>query len=342
MGGFQTAIIGCGTICGIHAAAVQETPEASLAAVVDNDWQKAVAAAGQYDCRYYTDYRQMLQDPQIDVVHICTPHYLHAEMAKQALRSGKHVVLEKPMAISLADAAELTRVADESGKQLGVCFQNRYNSTSLRIKTLLDSGQAGAVRHARAKLQWHRDADYYRNSGWRGAWATEGGGVLINQAIHTLDLLQWFVGELYRIEGATATNGLKGVIEVEDTAQAFLTFTNGVTAEFFATVCNVENDPVELELECKHQTLKLAGDLTVVDRNGGVEQFAEQNVRTGAKAYWGCSHAALIADFYRCLQTGEPFALGGRAAFTALKLVKAIYYSARHHRPVLWEDPGID
>ncbi len=115
-----------------------------------------------------------------------------------------------------------------------------------------------------------------------------------------------------------------------------------MTAEFFATVCNTENDPVEIELECEHQTLKLAGDLTVVDRNGGVEQFAEQNVRTGAKAYWGCSHAALIADFYRCLETGEPFALGGRAAFTALKLVKAIYYSARHHRPVLWEDPEID
>jgi UDP-N-acetyl-2-amino-2-deoxyglucuronate dehydrogenase len=335
---FQTAIIGCGTIFDVHAAAVQQLPEAQLAAVVDINETRAVEAAQRYDCRSYTDYRQMLQDRQIQVVHICTPHYLHAEMAIAALRSGKHVLVEKPLAITLADADVLIGVARETGKKLGVCFQNRYNSTAVRLKSILDSGQAGKVVHAKAALKWHRDADYYRKSGWRGTWATEGGGVLINQAIHTLDLLQWFLGEITSVSGNVATNCLQNIIEVEDTAEAVFTFQNGVTADFFATNCHPVDAPVELEIECERLNLKLAGDLTIRTPAGVVTKVAEINQRTGEKAYWSNSHGALFRNFYRSLRTGEDFAIDAAAGRVALQMVKAIYYSAQRQREVLWKE----
>jgi UDP-N-acetyl-2-amino-2-deoxyglucuronate dehydrogenase len=334
----NTAIIGCGAIFGVHAAALQQLPEARLAAVVDINEAKAAEAAQHYGCRSYTDYRQMIQDERIQVVHICTPHYLHAEMTIAALRSGKHVLVEKPMATMLADAAAMINVSRETGKSLGVCFQNRYNSTAVRLKSILDSGQAGKVLRARAALKWHRDAAYYQESGWRGAWATEGGGVLINQAIHTLDLLQWFIGGIKSVTGSIATNCLKDIIEVEDTAQAVFTFKNGVTADFCATNCHPVNAPVKLEIECERLSLKLAGDLAIQTLDGRVEKVTEVNARTGAKAYWGCSHLELITDFYRCLQTGEHFTLDGVAGRTALQMVQAIYRSAREQRVVLWDE----
>lgn len=334
----QTAIIGCGTISGVHAAAVRQLPETRLVAVVDIIEPRAAETAQRYGCRSYTDYRQMLQDQQIQAVHICTPHYLHAEMAIASMQSGKHVLVEKPIAVSLAEADAMIAAARQTGKKLGVCFQNRYNSTAVQMKSLLDSGQAGGAIRAKAAIKWHRDAAYYQTSGWRGAWATEGGGVLINQAIHMLDLLQWFLGDIISVTGNITTNCLQKIIEVEDTAEAVFTFQNGAKAELFATNCHPVNAPVELEIECERLTLKLAGDLTVQTREGKVTKFNELNRRTGEKAYWGDSHGALIQDFYRSLQSGEDFALDAVAGRVALQMVRAIYCSAKQQREVFWEE----
>ncbi len=334
----SSAIIGCGAIFGVHAEALRQLPAARLAAVVDIDAAKAAEAAQCYDCRSYTDYREMLQDEAIQVVHICTPHYLHAEMAEAALRGGKHVLTEKPMAIAIADAEGMIRTARETGQQLGVCFQNRYNATSVRIKELLDSGAAGRLIRARGNVRWHRDEDYYRSGAWRGTWAMEGGGVLINQSIHTLDLLQWFGGAIRDIQGTIATTDLEGVIEVEDTAEATIRFQNGATATFFATNCHPTNEPVTVELECERLTLRLAESLTIEYHDGRVEQVEEINVRTGEKSYWGASHAALIEAFYNCLGTGQPFSLAGPEGLNALKMVQAIYRSAQQDRVVTWDE----
>ncbi|TCL74288.1 putative dehydrogenase [Hydrogenispora ethanolica] len=334
----NSAIIGCGAIFPMHAEALRQLPAARLAAVVDIDKTRAAAAAEQYDCRSYADYREMLQDETIQVVHICTPHYLHAEMALAALRRGKHVLTEKPMAIELADAAAMIRTARETGRQLGICFQNRYNATSLRIKALLDSGAAGKLIRARGSVRWHRDEAYYRSGDWRGTWAMEGGGVLINQAIHTLDLLQWFGGPIRDIRGEIATTGLQGVIEVEDTAQAAITFQNGAVATFSATNCHPVNDPVEIELECERLTLKLADGLTIETRDGQIERVEEINTATGEKSYWGMSHAVLIGHFYHCLETGQSFPIAGEDGLTALQMVLAIYRSSREQRAIPWEE----
>lgn len=322
------AIIGCGAIHKVHADTVINNPYARLISVVDVNEQKAKAAALKYNCSFYTDYREALKDPGIDVVHICTPHYLHAPMALDAMMNRKHVLTEKPMAISVADAQEMIKVSGETGKSLGVCFQNRYNTTSLRIKRIIESGEVGEILGAKASVTWHRDEKYYTDSGWRGIWDKEGGGVLINQAIHTLDLLQWFMGEIDSLKGNVDTRLLKGVIEVEDTAEATILFKSGAAALFYATNCYRVNSPVELEIVCEKALIKLAGDLTILYENGEEERAADIDTRTGEKSYWGCGHSMLIDDFYKKLIKGKKFGIDGSEGLKALKLVKAVYESS--------------
>lgn len=323
----NTAIIGCGSIFPMHADAITECPFAKLYAVCDIDRRIADEAAAKYGCKSFTDYREMILEDNIDVVHICTPHYLHMPMAIDAMKAGKHVLTEKPMAISAADAAEMIQVSGDTGKKLGICFQNRYNSNSERVKELLLSGEVGRVLGAKALVIWHRGADYYASAQWRGTWEKEGGGVLINQAIHTLDLLQWFIGDIKCIKASVDTRLLKEFIEVEDTAEATIMFKNGAVAMFYATNCYVSNSPVEIELICEKASIKLNDELTIVYENGTVEHACEKDRLTGGKAYWGCGHKVLINDFYKRLVCGKDIFIDGSQAITSNKIIDAIYKS---------------
>lgn len=330
MNPLNVGIIGCGAIHGLHCDAAAGSALARLALVADIDERKAERSAKKYGCKYCTDYRELLADPDIDVVHICTPHYLHARMAVEAMRAGKHVLTEKPIAIKLSDAREMCRVSAETGRQLGVCFQNRYNSTSLKLKELLASGRPGRVLGARAFVTWHRSAEYYKEgAAWKGTWEKEGGGVLINQAIHTLDLLRWFIGEADKIKGSADTRLLGDVIEVEDTAEASILFENGAVALFYATNCYAANSPVEIEIICEKAVLKLSGDLTVSCEDGSTELIRQVNAATGEKDYWGCSHSVLIGDFYSSLTAGKRFSIDGYEGLKALEMVRSIYSSSK-------------
>lgn len=325
---FNVGVIGCGTIFPIHAEAVLSCENANLYAVCDIDEKKAAEAAARYQCRYFTDYREMLKESNIDSVHICTPHYLHASMAIDALKARKHVLAEKPMSISTADAAEMIRVSEETGLQLGVCFQNRYNTTSQKIKEVLDSGEAGAIKGAKAFVTWFRDASYYNSAEWRGTWDKEGGGVLINQAIHTLDLLQWFLGDIDKIKGHADTRLLTDVIEVEDTAEATILFKSGAVGLYYATNCYAANSPVEIEIVCENALLKLSNELVVTYNDGREDHFSDIDKRTGEKAYWGSGHATLVNDFYSRLASGERFPIDGRQAIKAIEIIQALYKSS--------------
>ncbi len=322
------AIIGCGTISNMHLDAASNSVYTKLITAVDSDEKKAKEAASKYGCSFHTDYRSVLKDPSVDVLHLCTPHYLHAPMAIEAMHSGKHVLSEKPMAISLDEAQNMMTAEKTTGKKLGICFQNRYNSTSVKIKEILQSGKAGRVLGAKASVAWHRDEAYYLNSDWRGTWEKEGGGVLINQAIHTLDLLQWLMGEIESIKGSYFKSLLDHAIEVEDTANAVIRFKNGVSALFYATNCYVENSPVQIELVCEKAVIKLEGELTINYSNGTTEYYQNTNPVTGEKAYWGDSHSHLIQDFYKCILSNEAFSVDGQQGIIALKMVKAIHTSS--------------
>jgi UDP-N-acetyl-2-amino-2-deoxyglucuronate dehydrogenase len=325
----KIALIGCGRISPVHLNAIADCPDACLYAVCDIDKPKALAAAGKYGCKAYFDYKELLQDESIDVVHICTPNWLHSFMSIDAMLAGKHVLTEKPMAIAPSDASEMIRVSEKTGKKLGVCFQNRYNSTSLRIKELLDSGKSGRIIGSKAFITWSRDRNYYESDAWRGTWNEEGGGVIISQAVHALDLLQWFNGDAEKLKASIDTRLLEGVIEVEDTADAVIVFRNGSTALFYATNCYCANSPVRLEIICENATIILDEDLTVKYKNGETEKPEDVDSFTGGKSYWGCSHKTLIHDFYRSVINRKDFFIDGKQGIASVKLVNAFYESHR-------------
>lgn len=325
----NSAIVGCGAISSTHGDAILRCKKAKLYAVCDIDRARLLAAADRYHCKSFADYHEMLSDESIDVVHLCTPHYLHAPMAISAMKAGKDVIVEKPMAISVPDAQEMINVSGQTGKRLGVCFQNRYNTTSLKLKEVLASGKAGKVLGGKAFITWRRDAAYYAKDAWRGTWDREGGGVLINQAIHTLDLLQWYMGEVEQIKASIATRLLDGVIEVEDTAEATIKFKNGAVVLFYATNCYCVDSPVEIELICEKATIRWKDDLTIQYKNGETEHQTNVDKATGEKAYWGGGHKLLIEDFYDKLAGGQSFELDGAQGIKAVEIVSAIYKSSQ-------------
>lgn len=326
----HAAVIGCGLISKNHLKALKNVKQASCAAVCDIEREKAEKAAEQYgSAKIYTDYHEMLADPDIDVVHICTPHFLHAQMAVDALKAGKHVLCEKPMALSEEDAKAMMAARDEAGKQLAVCFQNRYNEASVYMKELLESGRLGKVLGARGQVTWNRKPEYYTQSPWRGRWATEGGGVLINQAIHTFDLLQWLTVPVKTVEAQISTMRLKGAIEVEDTADILMTGPEGERLLFYASNCYVKNAPVELEIVCDQGSVKMTGNVVVTEENGQITTKDYSSGTIFGKDYWGSGHGFLIDDFYCCIQSGEKFPVGGEEAIVSVRLLEAVYRSAK-------------
>ena len=304
----KTCIIGCGAIFARHSEAVEALKEKTvLAAVCDIKKEKAIAAAEKFGCKAYFDYVKMLDEVKPTVVHVCTPHYLHFEMAAECLKRNINVVLEKPSAETYEKALKLCEIAKNSSAKVCVCFQNRYNKTSQALKTKISSGKYGKIYGARAFVTWSRDDAYYAESGWRGKMATEGGGVLINQSIHTLDLMQWVMGDVVKVEGTAVNHRFKHINDVEDTAEIALDFANGSRGIFFATVGYVKDSPIFLEIITEKAVFTLCGDLKVTHEDGTVETFQNETVATGAKAYWGNAHTLLISDFYDKLHDGEPF-----------------------------------
>ncbi|KWX69738.1 Gfo/Idh/MocA family protein [Paenibacillus jilunlii] len=323
------AIIGCGAIAPLHANAIQSMEGARLVAVVDTDPVRADQAAHDYGCEAAADYRQLLGRTDIGIVHLCTPHHLHAPMAAEFLQAGHHVLTEKPMALDVPSARRMQEAASASKGQLGVVFQNRYNAPSIRIKETIDSGIMGQLICMKGIVTWHRSEDYYTESSWRGKWATEGGGVLINQTIHTLDLLQWFGGEIASVTGSVTTDVLNEVIEVEDTAHACIRFKNNVRGLFYGTNAYSVNSPVEMELIFEQGTLLLRRDCLYLWKDGQ-ETLLSEPVSTAVegKSYWGTSHKRLILDFYKHVREGRKFWIDASEGIKALEVIAGIYKSA--------------
>lgn len=320
------AIIGCGAIFPLHAQALSRLQGVELRVVIDSERSRAEQAAQEYGCTAATDYRTLLDREDIEVVHLCTPHDLHAEMAIELLKAGKHVLTEKPLAADLDSAYNLLETAAASTGQLGVVFQNRYNDPSRQIKAFIDSGELGRLLCLKGIVTWHRDAAYYQSSNWRGRWATEGGGVLMNQTIHTLDLLQWFGGEIASVRGSVTTDSLHDVIEVEDTAHACIDFRSGARALFYGTNAYHVNSPVELEIVFEQGTLLQRRDCLYLWKDEQETLICEPSSKsTGAKSYWGTGHYRLIEDFYHHLAEGRAFWIDGEEGIKALKLAADIY-----------------
>jgi UDP-N-acetyl-2-amino-2-deoxyglucuronate dehydrogenase len=321
------AVIGCGDVSVVHFEAIEAISDCRLVAVCDVDPTAAARAAERYGVPSYPSHAELLAAAQPDVVHITTPHDQHVQPAIDCLAAGVNVVLEKPVAHVPAEAERLITAAEQPGApKIAVCLQNRYNATSQAAAALLDGSELGSVLGGSATVFWHRPAAYYKSRPWRGEIDRSGGGVLINQAIHTVDLLQWLLGEVHEVRGQASRLALSEV-EIEDTAHLVLDHHGGARSIFFATNAHVTDSPVTLEIVTEGAELFLRRDLTVRYADGRVEVVEERQAASGGRAYWGVSHRILIADFYARLDEPEPFWISPREAAKSLDILSRVYAS---------------
>lgn len=328
----NAAVIGCGNIHVCHVDAIKNNPLVNLKTIVDIDHNKVKALAHEYGCQYSVNYKDVLLDEEIDVVHICTPHYLHKDMIIDALRSGKNVFAEKPVSLNLTQSEEIKQVICQVDSKLGVCYQNRLNYSSLKIKSILEQGELGNIQCIKAILTWSRNKSYYLDSGWRGRFKTEGGSLLINQAIHTLDLIQWFGGGVQEIKGVVDSSFLASYIEAEDTAMINMKLKNGARAIFFGSNCLTDNAPLFLEIYCEKGTLRLINNELWLEQNGINSSIVNDTSFDclSPHNYWGIQHKEMINNFYKFINGDNSASIVDiYEAEKSLAIVEGTYQSSR-------------
>ena len=319
----KTAIVGAGVIGTIHARILSEQGR-SICAICDTDEGKArsLAKASAPNARIYADYADMLAHEEIDVVHICTPHYLHVGQAIYALERGVNVLCEKPMCAHPDELSVILEAEKRTGAKFGVVHQNRYNAATLFA---LDFLRERKVTSGHADVVWSRNEKYFSDAPWRGKLYEAGGGALINQALHTLDLAMLFCGMPSEVTASSEINVPREGVEVEDTVCA--SFTGGAAEfSFFATINSAENHPTRITL-----TLEGGQELTVYQKSVMLDDkviFTDDGSMHGfVKSYYGNAHGALFDDFYDCAATGREFTLNASEAARVMRLIFAVYAS---------------
>lgn len=357
-------VIGCGAIGPTHCGAILQIEGAELVAVSDIVAEKTQKAAKKFDVsRVYQSDVELLADPDIDAVCVCTPSGMHADGAVAAMRAGKHVVIEKPMDVSLEACDRLIAAEDETGKKLAIISQHRFDAATVLVKQAIDSGKLGRIVLADATVKWWRTQGYYDSGDWRGTWAMDGGGALMNQGVHTVDLLQWLTGGVATLYAQTRTAAHER-IEVEDTAVAALTFNNGAIGTLTATTAAWDGFPVRIDIYGTEGTAIIEGDRlkTLRFKNGEEYQSEEAavhalsvakggtasvkdeaatrlTVSSGSAAadpgaVWGDAHRAQIEDFINAIRTGGKPLIDGREGKKPLEIILGVYRSARTGLPV--------
>lgn len=319
----KIAVVGCGAIAATHVEAIRSAGQ-EICALCDTETERAERLAERFglETAVFGDYIEMLDQVKPEVVHVCTPHHLHAPMCVEALGRGIHVLCEKPLCISKEQLEEVLRAERERSAMLGVCHQNRYEPNMRQLKELAEKE---GVKGALGMVCWDRDERYYRSGEWRGKWATEGGGVMINQALHTLDLLQWICGMPASVTAHCNNDHLSGVIEVEDTATARFETADGSILSFFATTGGGANFPAQLQIVTKQGNTYYA-DTAMLTGQGNVLPRALNDPSVG-KREWGSGHKSLVADFYRCISQGTQFPISAEEAGKVIRLILAMYAS---------------
>jgi predicted dehydrogenase len=368
---FGVGILGCGAIFfSSHAYPLHRLENTEVKAVCDIKPQALEAAKSLFHCDGYSDYRELLKRGDIDAVHILTPHYLHAPMAIAAAKAGKHVLTEKPMSITIEEARAMLEAAKLNGVTLGVISQNRYNEASVAIKEALTDGSLGRIIGQRITMPGTKPAEYYRNSDWRGTWDKEGGSLIIDQAVHIMDLARWFVNDEIASVVATMANRDHTEIETEDTAEGLVIYRNGVRSVFLATNNFTYNAPMVVETQCEKGIALLEFDRAVITYKNGREvtvvndptvtldeadfkafigkdigQVAFQTLKEwgvvfapilwkATRGTWGVTHYKQIENFYASLEAGVQPDVSGEVAIKTQELICAIYQSAREGRTI--------
>lgn len=324
----KAAVIGLGDISMIHIMAIQENPEIALAAVCDID--EGARKKELEGIPFYTDYKEMIEKEQPDVVHVCLPHYLHVPVSEDAAGMGVHVFCEKPVALNTEQAKEFTAFeASHPELHMGICLQNRENESVEMLKEIIESGKYGKVVGTKGIVPWARPRSYYDVKPWRGRWDTAGGGCMINQSVHTLDLLYYLGGPITGLK-AVVSQLLDYGIEVEDTVAASLTYANGAKGLFLATNANYKNESVQISVQLEQAEFLIMDNILYrVEEDGNKTKLVEDARLPGSKFYYGASHGKLIGKFYRAIENDTQEYIHVKDAQMSIQLIDAIQESGR-------------
>ena len=335
---FKIGIIGMGMIGEHHAKAIAEIEEADFAAFQCRTQSKGEKFSKQFDSEHFTDYRDMLKRDDIDIIDICSPSGMHMEPAIDAAEAGKHVIVEKPIDVTLERADKMIDACRKNGVKLGVIFQSRFADNTRKLKNAVDNGELGRIVLGDAYIKWHRPQEYYDSTDWRGTIKGDGGATLINQSIHTIDLLQWIMGPVKSVQGKITT--LAHNIEGEDVGLGLLEFENGALGVIEGSTATFPGFPQRLEIHGDKGTIILEADKIknwLIGEEEDKADNAEKISGTGASDPMAISyegHRRQIQDFIDAIKEDrEPF-VNGEEGRKALEIVLAIYKSSREGRPV--------
>src|SRR5579863_2091995 len=343
------AIVGCGVIGPTHAEAIHSLPDAELVAVCDIIPEQAQKLAGKYGATAYTSLDEMLAHEKLDVVNICTPSGTHGEFACKVMRTRRHVIVEKPMEITLAAIDEMLHVQQETGVKLAVISQHRFDPASQQVHTLIEEAAFGRLVMGNAIIPWWRSQAYYDSGAWRGTWQLDGGGVLMNQSIHSIDVLQWLMGPVKSVFAYTDT--LAHHMETEDVAVAALRFANGALGVIAATTgaypgvttrieifgnqgsAIIENDELAF-LHLARDEKEAAGDYGTDMKRKPHQGPNSSGASANPAALVANSHALQIADMIRAIREDGTPLVDGYAGRRPVEIILSIYESARTRREI--------
>jgi UDP-N-acetyl-2-amino-2-deoxyglucuronate dehydrogenase len=337
-------IVGYGVIGELHAGAIRSLPDAELVAVADTIPEKIQKLAADYPVAAYADAQEMYAKERLDIVNICTPSGMHGKHAIEAMRAGCHVIVEKPMEITLAAIDRMLLVQQETGRKMAVISQHRFDSAPQQIRKLVDEQAFGRLVLGNALIPWWRSQKYYDSGAWRGTWELDGGGVLMNQSIHSIDLLQWMMGRVKSIYAYTDT--LVHQMETEDVAVAVLRFASGALGTVAATTGGYPGTGTRVEIygdrgsavidSDKLSYLHLArDDSEEVGPYGGAAKpqasaTAEAaGIVAGPGGITANSHTLQIADMMRAVRENGTPLLDGNGGRHPVEIILGIYESAR-------------
>ena len=326
---FKVAIIGCGRISVMHLVSLMQIEKVELVACCDIKKDRADAVAKKYGIKAYYSYEDMFNQEQLDSVHLCLPHYLHSKVAIYAFTKGVNVLTEKPMDVDLESAEKAVETAKRSNLLFGVISQCRYNNSAKLVKKTIESGKLGKILSARSVLTWARPDEYYLESDWKGPWDKEGGGVVIDQAIHSIDLVNWIVSSKVENVSCSMANRGHSIVKVEDSAEGLITYQNGVKYGFYCMNNYAYDETIEIRMYCENCKVVFGYDDAYIYYNDGTVEEAHQDENVteydGCKDYWGFQHVRQISQFYNALSGEESLDISGEEALVTHKLIMDIY-----------------
>lgn len=333
-------IIGCGMISKFHARAIADIEDARLVACFDLAAERADALATEFGGQGYSDLSQMLANPEVDVVTICSPSGAHMEPCIQAAQAGKHVIVEKPLDVTVERCDAMIAACDQAGVKLATIFPSRFHESSKLMKNAVESGRFGKLALGDAYVKWYRTQEYYDSGAWRGTWKLDGGGALMNQAIHSVDLLLWLMGPAVQVMAHTATVAHER-IEVEDVCTATIKFANGALGVIEATTAGYPGSLKKIELSGSKGTAILEEEDIIkwefedsAPEDDQLRREMQGRTKTGGgaadpAAIGHHAHAELFRDFLVALKEDRPPVIDGLEGRKSVELILAIYESAK-------------